>query len=56
VSRDLAGALADPQVKDRLLSRGFEVAASTPEAFAAFLKQESEATGRLVKAANITVQ
>jgi tripartite-type tricarboxylate transporter receptor subunit TctC len=56
LNRDVVRALADTQVKEKLLGRGFEVAASTPEAFAAFLKQESEATGRLVKAANITVQ
>jgi tripartite-type tricarboxylate transporter receptor subunit TctC len=56
LNRDVVRALADPQVKDRLLSRGFEVSAGTPEAFAGFLKQESEAAGRLVKAANITVQ
>jgi tripartite-type tricarboxylate transporter receptor subunit TctC len=56
LNRDVVRALADTQVKEKLLGRGFEVAASTPEAFAAFLKQESEATGRLVKAASITVQ
>jgi tripartite-type tricarboxylate transporter receptor subunit TctC len=55
IHRDLVRALADVQVKERLVSRGFEIVASAPEAFAAFLKQESEASGRLVKAANIRV-
>jgi tripartite-type tricarboxylate transporter receptor subunit TctC len=56
LNQDVARALADPQVSERLVSRGFRVAAGTPEAFAEFLKRESEAAGRLIKAANITVQ
>lgn len=56
LNRDVVRALADTQVKEKLRGRGFEVAASTPEAFAAFLKQESDASGRLVKSAGITVQ
>jgi tripartite-type tricarboxylate transporter receptor subunit TctC len=55
VHRDLLRALADPQVKERLVGRGFDIVGSAPEAFAAFLRQESEATGRLVQAANIRV-
>ncbi|HEX6318335.1 MAG TPA: tripartite tricarboxylate transporter substrate binding protein [Burkholderiales bacterium] len=56
LNQDVVRALADPQVNERLVSRGFRVAAGTAEAFAAFLKRESEAAGRLIKAANITVQ
>ena len=48
-------AKADAQVKERLVGRGFDIVGSTPEAFTAFLRQESEATGRLVQAANIRV-
>ena len=44
-------ALADPGVKTELVDRGFDIAASTPEAFAAFLTQESDAAGRLVREA-----
>jgi len=55
VNRDLLRALADAQVKERLVSRGFEIVGSAPEAFTAFLRQESEASGRLVQAANIRV-
>jgi tripartite-type tricarboxylate transporter receptor subunit TctC len=55
IHRDVVRALADAQVEERLRSRGFEIVASTPEAFAAFLVQESEASGRLVKAASIRV-
>jgi tripartite-type tricarboxylate transporter receptor subunit TctC len=54
--REVARTLADAQVKERLTGRGFDIAASTPEAFGAFLKQESEASGRLVRAANIRIQ
>ena len=53
---DVKRALADPQVKDGLVGRGFEIAAGSPEDFAAFLQRESEAAGRLVKAGNIKPQ
>jgi len=56
LNRDVLRALADPQLKERLLSRGFEAAAGSPEAFADFLRRESDTAGRLVKSANITVQ
>lgn len=42
-------ALADPQVKDALVGRGFEIAAGSPEDFAAFLQRESEAAGRVLR-------
>lgn len=56
LNREAARALADPQVKERLVNRGFTVVGSSPEAFAEFLKQESEITGRLVRAHNIVVE
>jgi tripartite-type tricarboxylate transporter receptor subunit TctC len=56
VNRDVARALADSEVKERLVGRGFQISAGTPEAFAEFLARESQAAGRLVKAANITTQ
>lgn len=56
LNREVNRVLADPRMKEQLLGRGFEVAAGTPEAFAEFLKQESDASARLVKAGNITVQ
>jgi tripartite-type tricarboxylate transporter receptor subunit TctC len=56
LNRDVARALADSEVNERLVSRGFRVSAGTPDAFAAFLERESEAAGRLVKAANIKPQ
>lgn len=51
--RDVVNALADAKVKDGLTSRGFDVAASSPEFFAAFLKQESDRSGSLIRDAGI---
>jgi tripartite-type tricarboxylate transporter receptor subunit TctC len=45
--------LADEKVKAALTGRGFDVVASTPEAFAAFLRKESDTAGRLVREAGI---
>jgi tripartite-type tricarboxylate transporter receptor subunit TctC len=49
-------ALADPKVKEQYDSRGFEVVANSSEAFAAFLKQESDAAALLVRRAGIKVE
>ena len=51
--REVVAALNDPKVKETFRSRGFEVVAGTPEAFAAFLTQESEVSGALVREAGI---
>jgi tripartite-type tricarboxylate transporter receptor subunit TctC len=51
--KDVVRTLADANVKAALTGRGFDVVASTPEAFAAFLRQESDTTGRLVREAGI---
>jgi tripartite-type tricarboxylate transporter receptor subunit TctC len=53
LQRDVAKALNDPKVKEELAGRGFDVVASTPEAFAAFLAEQSEQAGRLTRAAGI---
>jgi len=51
--QEVVNTLADAKVKEQLTNRGFDVVASTPEAFAAFLRQESELAGRLVRNAGI---
>ena len=51
--QEVVKTLADAKVKEQLTNRGFDVAASTPEAFAAFLRQESDLAGRLVRNAGI---
>ena len=51
--QDVVKALADAKVKEQLVNRGFDVTGSTPEAFAAFLREESVVAGRLVRNAGI---
>ena len=53
VQREVARALSDPAVKPGLVNRGFSIAASAPEDFASFLRQESEVAGRLIREAGI---
>jgi tripartite-type tricarboxylate transporter receptor subunit TctC len=56
VHRETVRALNDPKVKETLVNRGMEVVGSTPEGFAAFLRQESDTGERLIKAAGIKVE
>jgi len=56
VHRETVRTLNDPKVRESLVSRGMEVVGSTPEAFAEFLKQESEASARLIKTAGIKIE
>jgi tripartite-type tricarboxylate transporter receptor subunit TctC len=46
-------ALNDEQVRQQLSSRGFDVVASTPEAFSTFLIQQSDSLGSLIHKAGI---
>jgi tripartite-type tricarboxylate transporter receptor subunit TctC len=56
LNREAARALADPQVKEKLVSRGFTVVGSTPEAFGEFLRHESEISAELVRKHHIVVE
>jgi len=56
IHRETLRTLKDLKVSENLAARGMEVVGSAPEAFAAFLRQESEASGRLIKAAGIKVE
>lgn len=47
-------ALNEPDVKKRLFEVGMEVAPSTPEELGAYLRQEYQRTGDLIRSANIT--
>jgi tripartite-type tricarboxylate transporter receptor subunit TctC len=47
--RELARALAAPEVRDKLTSQGFEIVGSTPQAFAAFVAAESDKWGKVVR-------
>jgi len=53
IHQDVVKALNDPKVKETLVTRGFDVTASTPEAFATFLRQESQTSASLVRDAGI---
>jgi tripartite-type tricarboxylate transporter receptor subunit TctC len=56
IHRETVRTLNDPKVRESLVNRGMEVVGSTPEAFAEFLKQESEASARLIKSAGIKIE
>ena len=56
LNREAVRALADPQVQEKLVGRGFTVVGSTPQAFGEFLRHESEITGRLVRDHHIVVE
>ncbi|HXM83212.1 MAG TPA: hypothetical protein VN929_14965 [Burkholderiales bacterium] len=56
IRREAGRALADAEVKERLTARGFDIVASSPEALAAFLKVESEASGRLIRQGKISAE
>ena len=49
LNREVVRTLADVTVKGELVGRGFDITASSPEAFAAFLRHESDVAGRLVR-------
>lgn len=53
VSADLAKALADKSVKEKLANLGIEAVHSTPEKFGAFLVSENQRWGTLIKEAGI---
>jgi tripartite-type tricarboxylate transporter receptor subunit TctC len=55
LQREIAGAMADPAVRDRHLTpSGYTVHAATPEATAAFLREDLDYKRRLIAAAGIT--
>ena len=53
LNREITQLLQRPEVKDRLLALGMETAGSSPEAFAAFIKNEVTMIGTVVKEAKI---
>jgi tripartite-type tricarboxylate transporter receptor subunit TctC len=53
LQRDLVKALNDEKVRQQLSSEGFEVVASTPEAFSTFLTEQSDSLGGLIHKAGI---
>jgi tripartite-type tricarboxylate transporter receptor subunit TctC len=55
LNADTVKALADPDVKKRFADLGVEAVSSTPEQFAAFIKDEMAKYAKLIKEANIKV-
>jgi tripartite-type tricarboxylate transporter receptor subunit TctC len=54
--REIAGILAQPDMKDRVVGLGFDIVASTPEQFTAQIKVEIEKWTKVVKGAGIKVE
>jgi tripartite-type tricarboxylate transporter receptor subunit TctC len=52
----VAAALRTAEVRERLAGLGAEPVGDTPEAFARFLRAESELWGRLVREGNIRAE
>ncbi len=51
---EIARAMADPAVKDKLASLGFELVGAGPDVFGALIRDDVARLGRLVRAAGIT--
>ena len=51
----LAKALANPMLRDKLQDLGFDVVASTPDAYGKLIKSEIDRWSTVVKAQNIKV-
>jgi tripartite-type tricarboxylate transporter receptor subunit TctC len=49
-------ALALPDVRERVIAAGTEPATTTPEAFAAYIREETKKWGEVIKAGNIKLQ
>ncbi|OGA04851.1 MAG: hypothetical protein A3H35_09985 [Betaproteobacteria bacterium RIFCSPLOWO2_02_FULL_62_17] len=56
LNRDIAGVLALPEIRQRLTDTGFELVASTPEAFDERVRSDLELYGRVAKDAGIKPQ
>jgi len=52
----VVAALNHPEVRERLVKQGYEIHASTPEEYGAFLKNEIDRWTPIVKAAGIKVE
>jgi tripartite-type tricarboxylate transporter receptor subunit TctC len=56
LNREIAAAVAPPDVQERLTTLGFETASATPEELAAFLKAEIPKWAGVIRAAGIKTQ
>ena len=56
LNTEIRSALAAPDVKERALTAGAEPHATSPEEFAAYIREETKKGGEVVRAAGITLQ
>jgi len=56
LAREARAALLAPQARQTLTTLGFEVVASSPEEFAAFMRQETSRWGALIRTLGITAE
>jgi len=56
LSKEIGAALAMPDVKERLAKLGVEGAASTPEAFGVFMRQQIDSLGKMVQTTGVKAQ
>jgi tripartite-type tricarboxylate transporter receptor subunit TctC len=56
LNREIAAAVAPPDVQERLQTLGFETQNATPEELAAFLKSEIPKWASVIQAARIKVE
>ena len=52
----LVKVLDAPDTKERLMSQGAETRSTTPEQFAAFIREETATWGKIIKAAGVTLE
>ena len=53
LQREIAKAVASPDLKERFVALGFAPVGSTPEEFAAFIRSEMETWGKVIRAGNL---
>jgi tripartite-type tricarboxylate transporter receptor subunit TctC len=54
--REIAKAFAQPEVKERLATLGFQPVVNTPEDYAAYIRAEIPKWGKVIKTASIRIQ
>jgi tripartite-type tricarboxylate transporter receptor subunit TctC len=53
LNREIAKAMAMPDVKEKCAQLGFDAVANKPEEFAAYIKKEVDKWGKVIRDANI---
>jgi tripartite-type tricarboxylate transporter receptor subunit TctC len=56
LSKDMQAAVRKPELRDKFVALGIDPAGTTAEEFTAFLKNEVEKWGKVIKAANVKIE